>query len=252
MKWNTNLYNSNHSFVYKFGEDLINLLDPQSDERILDVGCGSGQLTSKINELVKEVIGIDKSEEMIKDATMKFPEINFKVADASNFNFETKFDAVFSNATLHWILTPKKVLKSIYCNLKENGRFIAEFGGKGNIHTIEHQVRKSLKKRGYEKQSELKQWYFPSIGEYTTLLESEGFKVKMAQHFDRPTELKKSESGIKDWLSMFGMNFFKDVSEEDIEDIKREVQNEIKDICYTDGKWYADYKRIRIVAIKKE
>jgi hypothetical protein len=108
-----------------------------------------------------------------------------------------------------------------------------------------------LTNRGYLEQSELKQWYFPSIGEYTTELEAVGFKVTMAQYFDRPTELADKTTGIKDWIAMFGKAFFKNVSLEHIEDIKQEVQEKIQSKCFKNGKWYADYKRIRIVAVKK-
>ena len=82
-KWNPKLYNDKHAFVYSYGEDLVELLNPQAHERILDLGCGSGQLTAKLNALAKEVIGIDKSAEMIIDAQSKFPAIHFQVADAS-------------------------------------------------------------------------------------------------------------------------------------------------------------------------
>ncbi|UZO79963.1 class I SAM-dependent methyltransferase [Aquimarina sp. ERC-38] len=101
-KWKPDLYNKKHSFVYQYGESLVNLLDPKQNERILDIGCGSGQLTYKISEFAKEVIGIDKSAEMIMDAKSKFTNIEFQVADASNFKFDKKFDSIFSNATLHW------------------------------------------------------------------------------------------------------------------------------------------------------
>ena len=102
-KWNPKFYNDKHSFVYNYGESLIALLDPKPDERILDLGCGAGQLTFRIGKKAGEVIGIDKSAEMIEDAKINFPTIHFETADASNSNFEDKFDAIFSNATLHWI-----------------------------------------------------------------------------------------------------------------------------------------------------
>ena len=136
-------------------------------------------------------------------------------------------------------------------NLKSNGKIVLEFGGKGNVQTIVNQMRASLEKRGYLEQSKLKLWYFPSISEYSTALESKGFRVVMAQHFDRPTELADENSGIKDWISMFGNGFFKNVRTSHIEEIKSEVQEMIKSECLIDGKWVADYKRIRIIAIKR-
>lgn len=251
MKWNSTLYNTDHAFVYKYGEDVLALLNAQPNERILDLGCGSGQLTSKISEVAKEVIGIDKSPEMIADAKTRFSNIEFQVADAASFSFKKPFDAVFSNATLHWVTDYKQAAKAIYNNLKPNGRLVAEFGGKGNVQTIVNELRKALSQFGYQQQAELKQWYFPSIAEYATVLEQQGFKVDIAYHFNRPTELANTEDGIKQWISMFATNFFKGISENDINIIKQQVQNNIKDTCFTNGKWYADYKRIRIVATKQ-
>ena len=249
-KWNPKLYNDKHSFVYNYGEDLIELLDPKKEERILDLGCGSGQLTFKISELAKEVIGIDKSPEMIADAKSKFEKIEFQVADASSFIFNKKFDAIFSNATLHWVKNYKGAIKCMFESLNDKGKIVLEFGGKGNVQTIVNQLRNSLEKRGYLEQSKLQLWYFPSIAEYTTELESAGFRVLMAQHFDRPTELADENSGIKDWISMFGDRFFKNVTARHIEEIKNEVQEMVRSECLINGKWFADYKRIRIIAIK--
>lgn len=248
--WNPNLYNDKHEFVYNFGESLIQLLDPKETERILDLGCGSGQLTYQISQFAKDVIGIDQSVPMIADAQSKFKNIDFQVADAADFSFEEKFDAIFSNATLHWVTNYKAAIKCMFANLKENGRLVLEFGGKGNVQTIVKELRSSLASRGYAKESKLQLWYFPSIGEYTTQLETRGFSVTMAQHFDRPTELADEKTGIKDWISMFGSRFFEGVALEDIEDIKTEVQENIKSTCFKNGKWYADYKRLRIIAVK--
>jgi trans-aconitate methyltransferase len=250
-KWKPELYNEKHSFVYHYGESLIKLLDPKENQRILDLGCGSGQLTFKINELANEVIGIDKSAEMITDAKSKFPNIEFKVADASNFRFNKKFDSIFSNATLHWVKNHKNSIKCMYENLNTDGKIVLEFGGKGNVQTIVNELRNSLRSKGYSEQSKLDLWYFPSIGEYTTELETAGFRVLFAEHYDRPTELADKSSGIKDWISMFAVSFFKGVNENHIEEIKNEVQEKTKEKCLINGKWFADYKRIRIVAIKE-
>ena len=249
-KWKPELYNEKHSYVYQYGENLIKLLDPKENQRILDLGCGSGQLTSKINGFAKETIGIDKSADMIADAKTKFPNIEFKVGDAGNFKFDEKFDSIFSNATLHWVKDYKGAIKCMYENLNSNGKIVLEFGGKGNIQTIVNELRNSLRKRGYDKQSNLKLWYFPSIGEYSSELESVGFRVLFAEHYDRPTELSDENSGIKDWISMFADSFFIGVSENHREEIKNEVKEKTKEKCLINGKWFADYKRIRIVAIK--
>lgn len=251
-KWKPELYNDKHSFVYNYGENLIELLNPKPHERILDLGCGSGQLTSKINEVAKEAVGIDKSLEMILDARSKFKNIEFHVADAENFKFTDQFDSIFSNATLHWVKNPKAAIKCMFENLKPNGKIVLEFGGKGNVQSIVNQLRVSLQQRGYVEQSELDLWYFPSVGTYSTELESVGFRVILAEHYDRLTELADEKSGIKDWISMFAESFFTNVTTEHIEEIKSEVQEKVKDQCLINGKWFADYKRIRLVAIKED
>jgi trans-aconitate methyltransferase len=211
-KWKPELYNDKHSFVYNYGEDLIRLLEPKDHERILDLGCGSGQLTFKINEIAKETIGIDKSQEMVDDAKSKFNNIEFQVGDAGNFKFNERFDSIFSNATLHWVKNYKDAINCMFENLKSKGKIVLEFGGKGNVQTIVKQLRDSLRSRGYIEQSDLDLWYFPSIGEYSTELESLGFRVLLAEHYDRPTELAEENSGIKDWISMFAESFFRGVN----------------------------------------
>ncbi len=248
--WQPNLYNEKHAFVYQYGESLIDMLAPQQNESILDVGCGSGQLTAKISETAKNVTGIDSSAAMIADAAARFRHINFKVADAASFHFEEKFDAIFSNATLHWVKNYQGAIRCMYENLKPGGRMVIEFGGKGNVQTIVNALRKALASKGYQQQAALDLWYFPSIGTYTPLLEKQGFRVTLAQHFDRPTELADAHTGIKDWLSMFGEAFFKGVTAEDMETIKQEVQETIKPYAFKNGKWYADYVRLRVVATK--
>jgi len=249
-EWNPELYNDKHSFVYAYGESLVKLLDPQNNERVLDLGCGSGQLTFEISKFAKEAIGIDKSATMIADAKSKFPTIDFQVADASNFDFEEKFDSIFSNAALHWVLDYKAAIQSMFENLKDKGKIVVEFGGKGNIQSILTGLRKSLAKRNYLEQSKLDLWYFPTIGEYATELEKVGFRVTMAQHYDRPTTLADENSGIKDWLSMFTESLFEGVNKKDKEEIKNEVQENLREKCFIEGKWVADYKRIRIIAVK--
>ncbi|MEP3210207.1 MAG: methyltransferase domain-containing protein [Maribacter sp.] len=249
-KWDAQLYNNKHSFVYDFGASLIELLDPKPEERILDLGCGSGELTHKIKELSQAVVGMDKSVEMIQRAQTQFPFIDFVVGDASDFHFEQGFDAIFSNAALHWVIQYKQAIRCMYEGLKEGGRMVVEFGGKDNVKTIVGQLRQSLLKRGFVKQSELELWYFPSIGEYTLALEAVGFKVSFAQWYDRPTALADGATGIKDWLVMFCKPFLEGVDDASVFEIMNEVQASLKPKLFKNGKWYADYKRIRIVAYR--
>ncbi|MDT0677924.1 class I SAM-dependent methyltransferase [Autumnicola musiva] len=248
--WNAELYMNKHSFVYNYGESLVDLLDPNKNEKILDLGCGTGELTNQISKLSKEVIGIDKSPEMIKSAKENFATINFQIGSAENIKSTEEFDAVFSNATLHWVKDYQAAIQSIYESLKPGGRFVAEFGGRGNVETIIYSLRNSLAQNGYLKQSQTEIWYFPSIGEYTSALEKQNFKVKYAKHYDRPTELTDAKSGIKDWLEMFGKHFFDNVSKEDVDQIILETEKALKPLLFKKNKWYADYKRLQIIAYK--
>lgn len=248
--WNADLYNQKHNFVYDYGKGLIDLLKPEKKEAILDIGCGTGALTHEIDRLCEVAMGIDQSASMIEKAKADFPNVEFAVQDVCQMNFQSKFDAIFSNATLHWVLDFQTAIERMYAALKPNGKLVLEMGGKGNIQTIENALRASLHKHGFEQQANLKQWFFPSIGEYTTALESADFEVKLAQHYDRPTVLADSNNGIFDWLSMFAQNFFKGVPMNIQELIKLEVQATIKEQCFQNNQWVADYKRLRIIAIK--
>jgi len=218
--WNPSLYNDKHSFVYEYGSSLVGLLDAKKGERILDVGCGSGQLTYQVAQTGAAVVGIDSSPQMIADAKSKYPAIGFFVMDAADFSFDEPFDAIFSNATLHWVLNKEGSVKSMYGALKHGGRLVAELGGKGNVQTIVAQLRQSLATYGFADNAAREVWYFPSVGEYASLLEKYGFRVQMAQHYDRPTELSDSEHGIEDWLEMFGSPYVAGLTNEDKDRIK--------------------------------
>lgn len=159
-------------------------------------------------------------------------------------------DAVFSNAVLHWIPEKEKAISSIYQSLKKGGRMVVEFGGKDNIQQMWTALKQELVKRGYIENANIAFWYFPSIGEYATLLEQQGFRVVKAAHFDRPTPLK-GEDGMKNWFLMFTDNFFSGISASEKSDILETVQTALKTTHFVDGQWVADYKRIRVVAIKK-
>lgn len=248
--WNVELYNNKHGFVHQYGEQLIEILDPKPGELILDLGCGAGQLTNKIAGFGAKVIGLDSSAEMIESAKHSFPELEFHILDAADFRFKAPFDVIFSNAALHWVTDQEKAVQCIYQNLKKGGRLVVEFGGRGNVDSIVQALKKALIQFGYEENSKLNRWYFPSISEYTQLLENKGFEVVFAHLYDRPTLLDSPDAGIKDWIEMFGKDFFKGVSDSDKQRILNQVQNDVMDTCFREGKWYADYRRIRIHAIK--
>jgi len=251
MKWNAELYDDKHSFVFEYGENVLELLDVKRREHILDLGCGTGHLTERIQERGAVVTGIDASAEMIKLAQEKYPSVHFEVADGADFHFEKPFDAVFSNATLHWILNPDAAIKCVYDSLKTGGRFVAEMGGQGNVAQLRAATKQVLEAHGYHKQAEAKNWYFPSLGEYTTRLEKQGFRVTFAAHFDRKTPLQDGEQGVAKWIAMFGAQYLIGIPKEEKEQILNEITNILEPAYNEDGQWYADYKRLRFIAIKE-
>jgi len=235
--WDAGRYQARHSYVFAHGENLIEMLAPRPGERIVDLGCGSGQLTAKIAESGAEVIGLDRSEEMIAEAGRNFPALRFNVADATNFIVDTPVDAVFSNAVLHWVKDADRVAESVAQALRPGGRFVVEMGGKGNVQTIIDAVREIA---GPVETP----WYFPSIGEYASLLERHGFEIAFATLFDRPTRVE-GEDGLEDWLTMFGGSL---IGEHGGTAFRREVANRLRPKIYRDGAWTLDYRRLQVIA----
>ncbi len=250
-KWNARLYDDKHNFVFKFGEDVVQLLNPRQGERILDLGSGTGYLTNVIAQAGARVIGIDRSAAMIARAHAAYPDLNFQEMSATDFHFDTPFDAVFSNAVLHWVLEKEAAIDNIYHALRPGGRLVLEMGGKGNVEDILVATRKVLTRHKYYRNATTQPWYFPSLAEYTTLLEKRGFRIQFAAHFDRPTQLQDTHNGIKDWIRMFGSAFFKDIPNTAIDTILEELQDTLKPTHFKNHTWVADYKRLRLEAIKQ-
>ena len=250
MKWNAALYDNKHSFVAKYGEDVLGWLAPQKDEHILDIGCGTGTLTRKIAESGAIVTGIDASPEMIAKAKQSYNNIAFFAKDATDFYFDEKFDAAFSNATFHWIKNQQQLLQSIYINLKQGGRLVYEMGAKHNIESIHTAVKEVMIEEGFEENTNIEINYFSSAGEHATMLEKIGFTVANIIQFERPTELL-GEDGMKNWIVQFVQPFFINISKDKVENIIDKAVAILKKTNYENGKWYADYKRLRIKAIKK-
>ncbi len=249
MVWNSALYDTKHGFVSKYGEEVVRLLDPKKGEVILDAGCGTGDLTAVISASGAIVEGVDSSGEMIRQAKEKFPGIAFVKANLTEYERPGYYDAIFSNAALHWILDKEKAVEKLVGNLKQGGRLVLEMGGKDNVGEIINAITGTLKKHNLEKRVSNQPWYFPSIGEYASLLEAHGFRVVYAVHFDRETELK-SGNGIIDWIRMFGKDFFDGLDEMTVDGMLREIQTSLFATRFYNNKWHADYKRLRIVAEK--
>lgn len=247
-KWDASLYESKHSFVWERGADLLELLAAQPGERILDLGCGTGHLTARIAEAGANVVGLDNSPEMIAEARRNYSELEFIVADAREFRFEKPFDAVFSNAMLHWVPEPERVAQSIGEALVTGGRFVAELGGQGNIERVVDGLRRARAAIGFPVEAGYNPWYFPTIGEYASLLETQGLEVTFAVIFDRPTPLEDGEAGLRNWIGMFGSAFLAGISPEKREELLFVTEQRLKKELFRDGKWHLDYRRLRIAA----
>ena len=246
-QWDVDLYQK-HSFVFKYGTSLVEILDPQPGEVILDVGCGSGQLTAEISKFGARAIGFDADRSMVDRCQSEFSDLTFFCADAADFDIPDPVDAIFSNAALHWVTRAEAAVSSMARALKPGGRFVVEFGGKGNVARI---VRASNHVLG--KAPEENPWYFPSISEYSELLERNGIEVLSAHLFDRPTVLEQGPAGMANWLRMFGGILLQEVPVERKDQVIEEIVARLKnddDSMYDGENWTADYRRLRIVGRK--
>ncbi len=249
--WNPGLYERSHSFVWKRGEDLLELLAPQTGERVLDVGCGTGQLTAEIARRGARVLGIDSSPDMVQQARGNYPDLQFEVADASQFRAPEPFDAVFSNAALHWMTKPEAVAAAIAAALKPGGRFVAELGGKGNVGRLSRAAVAVIEELTHAPvRGHFGLWYFPSVAEYATVLESHGLEVRYALLFDRPTPLEGGENGLRDWLQMFLGPVTGSLPAGAGAKFVERLEERLRPQLFRDGAWVVDYRRLRVVAVK--
>jgi trans-aconitate methyltransferase len=242
--WNAEQYEGRHSYVWQFGGSLLELLQPRPGERILDLGCGTGQLTAEIASSGAQVVGLDSSPEMLGQARQNYPRLKFVLADATSFHFEEPFDTVFSNAALHWVKDAEASVKCIAAALRPGGRFVAEFGGKGNITEILAALRAVFGDAAEERCP----WWFPGIGEYASLLARHGLEVRQASLFDRPTPIE-GEHGMEDWIEMFCGSYLRDLSADRAKEKVREVAEYLRPKLYREGIWMLDYRRLRVVAV---
>ncbi len=248
QNWNAEKYSSDFSFVHNYGKDIVDLIDTTNVKTVVDLGCGNGAITNSLTEKGFSVIGIDGSREMIEIARNHYPDIQFICSDATDFVLEKPVDVVFSNAVFHWIDKSEQshMLKCVYQSLRNGGQFVFEFGGIGNNQLIHMALAKAFDEVGYKYTMP---FYFPSIGEYSALLEKEGFKVRYAVLFDRPTMLK-GENGLTDWIHMFVQNPFSAVNENDKDIIVEKAVKSLYADLNSNGIWYADYVRLRMKAVK--
>lgn len=247
QRWDAGRYDDQFGYVSSLAGGLVDLLDPRESEVVLDLGCGTGELTLQIRDRGARVIALDSDESMVEAATRRLgrPAI---LADGHGFTVDEQVDAVFSNAALHWMTAPADVVRRVRAALRDGGRFVAELGGAGNVEVIIDALRTALAERGLAESLQVP-WYFPTVGQYTTLLEENGFRVATVAHFARPTELTECPNGVADWVAMFGSQMLAAVPA----DGRPAVLDRVNELCRPtlcrDGLWYADYVRLRFLAV---
>lgn len=246
--WNADRYDRSFGFVSRYGRDLVRLLAPVHGERVLDLGCGTGELAAELADLGIEVQGIDADAAMIAKARSRHPAVAFEQADGHGFRLAEPVDAVLSNAALHWMLDPAAVIARVRAALRPGGRFVAEFGGQGNVAVIRSAVREAAEGVGLDATRLDDPWFFPSPAAYATLLEQGGFRVRLMEHFDRPTPLDDCPEGVVDWLRMFGADLLAAVPADLREQVMRDAAERCRPRLHREGRWYADYVRLRVWA----
>lgn len=248
--WDANVYDKQHHFVSDYGADVVQWLDPKAGENILDVGCGTGQLAAQIAESGANVLGTDVSAEMVESAQKAYPHLKFEVVNGTELPYNQDFDAIFSNATFHWIENQNALVEGLFKSLKTGGRLVAEFGGKGNVKSITDAIKAAAEQLGFANKVINNFWFFPSISTYSTLLETQGFEVEQVWLFDRPTKLI-GEEGMYVWINQFAQHAFKNLTIEQAESIKNLAVEILKPHYFINGEWIADYKRLRVKAWKR-
>jgi len=242
--WNPDSYAKNARFVAELGEPLLLLLDPQAGETVLDLGCGDGALTEKIVAAGCTVYGCDSSLAQLQAARRR--KLQVVQMDGHHLALKGLFDAVFSNAALHWMKQPEKVVEGVARALKPTGRFVGEFGGQGNVESIRQALHACLRKRGIEPWS-FDPWFYPAPRQYAALLERCGFGVDYIELIPRPTQLP---GDIVSWLEVFAQPFTNAVTVTERGQFLGEVRERVKPMLQKpDGTWFADYVRLRFKAV---
>ena len=247
QEWNSDRYAENARFVSDLGQPVFDLLKPQPGERILDLGCGDGALTEKLVAAGANVAGVDSSSDMVGAAKRRG--LDARIADAYELSFNAEFDAVFSNAAMHWMKRdPDAVLRGVQRALKPGGRFASEMGGFGNVAAITVALYATLREFGIADPERCNSWYFPTPDEQRQRLQTAGFSVEYIELIPRPTPLP---TGMRAWLETFAIPFTKALPEDQRAAFLDAVTDRLRPVlCDFQGNWTADYVRLRFLARK--
>jgi len=246
--WKAGHYRARHAFVYEASRDLVaGWLAPQPNEAILDLGCGTGELTAQIAESGARVTGVDASPDMIAGAQARHPSVMFAVQDAHQLAVQEDFCAVFSNAALHWMKPLPAVFSNVAAALRPGGRLVLEMGGVGNVLEVRRAVETALAERGLPALTH--PWVFPSPGELATLLEGAGLRVERLHLFDRPSVLAGAD-GFRAWLEGFGQGWLSPLDPEERAAVIARAEELARPALRKGEDWVADYVRLRALATR--
>lgn len=250
VNWAVATYDSAFGYVSAHGAPLVDLLDPQPDEKIIDLGCGAGALAAEVSARGAEVLGIDGSPEMIAKAKAQYPELSFTVGDAHDFTVAERYDAVASNGALHWLTRdPDAVIAQVHAAVRPGGRFVGEMGGAGNCAELIAAMLTAWREFGLP-EPELP-WYFPTPAEYATRLEAGGFTVRLLEYAERPTRLTQGANGAADWVRVFAAEPLAQVPAEMAEPLLMRINDLAAPALRRESGWVADYVRLRFAAVRK-
>jgi len=247
QRWNPAHYDRAGAFVPKLASDLIDLLAPQPGERVLDLGSGTGDLTQQLAAAGARPLGLDASSDMVNEARRKHPNLDFEVGDGQELRFDREFDAVFSNAALHWMPRAEDVAAGVARALRPGGRLVAEFGGARCVQTVRSAVHDALSELGIEGHR-TPDWFFPTAARYARILDEAGLFVHTLLWFERPTRLE-GPGGLETWLELFCLPLLKALGERRAE-LVRGVEARCQAALFKDGAWWLDYTRLRVLASK--
>jgi len=243
QSWNPESYERNAGFVADLGAGVFDLLAPKAAERILDLGCGHGKLTEKITAIGADVIAVDASPEQVQGALARG--LDARIMDARRLTFEDQFEAVFTNAALHWVKEAALVIEGVKKALVPGGRFVGEMGGAGNVARVAQGVGRVMESRGLAL-ADYWPWYFPTVADYGGHLEVAGFSVRHIELFARPTPIPGDIIG---WLETFGESFLEPVPEGERATFLGDVRDDLAaDMQDDEGRWSVDYVRLRFQA----
>lgn len=246
--WDADSYGRSFGFIAKLGEDLIELVAPKPGERILDLGCGTGRHVAALAARGVEAIGLDSDAAMVKAAKAANPGLKFIRASGEGFRLDHPVDAILSNAALHWMTRPQRAINAMARALRPGGRLVLEMGGHGNVAVLVEAIHAALMEAGVAREALPMPWYFPRLGEYTGRLEKGGFEVDQAILFDRPTPLDDLKGGLTEWLAMFGRPFLAALPPDRHAAVVERVVEITRPRLLREGRWIADYRRLRVVA----